>query len=299
MSVKIYGFYGSLYTQIVYLALAEKGVEFERHQVKIGPLMENYEPWYARINPRMVIPTLEQDGAYVCETTAIIRYIDANFEGPPLLPADPSTREQALALVDRISALPLRELSYSRMGGILAVVRDRVLMPKRLRALRKNKKKAPELAALYDVRITDVQAWVSTMAKPAELEAASTVLGELLTELETRLKTADFIVGDSYSLVDVMATVLCARMLALNIAPLSEYPSLAAHYARMKARPRFPKEDIVERIETGKIVRIIAPFLLPRLLALLVVLTLLAMLLAMLTGSWNGFEFLRDPPPAT
>ncbi len=299
MSVTVYGFYGSLYTQVVYLALAEKGVPFLRRSVNIGPPLENYEPWYARINPKMVIPTLEHEGAYICESAAIIRYLDATFEGPELLPAEPRAREEALTLVDRISSIQLRELSYSRMGGILALLRDRVLMPKRLRTLRKNKKKAPELAPLYDVRIADVEAWIATMAQPAELEAARTMLGDLLKELDTRLQGGDFIVGDSYSLADLMATVLCARMKALKIAQLREYPSLAAHYERMKARPRFPKEDIVETIEFRKIIKIVAPFLLPRLLALLVVLILGALVLAMLTGNFDGFGLLHEPPPAT
>ncbi|HGG57134.1 MAG TPA: glutathione S-transferase family protein [Nannocystis exedens] len=299
MSVTVYGFYGSLYTQIVYLALAEKGVEFDRHAVNIGPALENYEPWYARIHRNMVIPTIEHDGAYICESAAIVRYLDATFEGPPLLPADPAAREQALAWVDRISALPLRELSYSRITGVLALLRDRVLMPRRLRILEKNKKKAPELAALYDARIADVRSWISTIAQPAKIEAARTMLEKLLSELDTRLQSADFIIGNNYSLADTMATVLSARMLALKIAELSEYPALAAHYARMKARPHFPKDDIVERIELRRIIKIAIPFLLPRLLAWLVVLVLFALVLAALIGNCEGYGPLAGPPPVT
>ena len=51
-----YGCYGSFCTQKVYLTLAEKDVTANRRMINIGPPMENYEPWYARINPRLSGP---------------------------------------------------------------------------------------------------------------------------------------------------------------------------------------------------------------------------------------------------
>ena len=101
--------------------------------------MENYEPWYARINPRMVIPTLEHDGALICDSAAFLRYIDATFEGPKLLPEAAAERAEVEAIVAEIDRLQIRELSYKGMRGPLALARDRVLMPMRARALRKHR----------------------------------------------------------------------------------------------------------------------------------------------------------------
>lgn len=269
MTVTLYGFYGSFCTQKVRLALAEKGVQARWRPVNIGPPMENYEPWYARINPRMVVPTLDHDGELIRDSARIIRYVDANFEGPPLLPPDASQREQVERIVDRIDALRIRELSYSSFGRVLAKLRDMVIMPRRLEMLRKHRASAPELADAYDARIADVQAWIETMHQPAELARLRADLDDTLADLEQRAKSGQFLVGEQYSLADLMATVVCARMRLLKIAALDDYPALAEHYARMKARPRFPADAIAERLDVGKMVRIVGPFVLPRLLAIL------------------------------
>ena len=58
----LYHFPASLCSQKVRLALAEKGVRYATRVVNIGPAHENYEPWYMRLNPRGVVPTLVHDG---------------------------------------------------------------------------------------------------------------------------------------------------------------------------------------------------------------------------------------------
>ncbi len=260
--------------------MAEKGVHAERRAVNIGPPMENYEPWYARKNPRMVIPTLEHDGALICDSAAILRYIDATFDGPELLPEAAAERATVEAIVDEIDRLQIRELSYKGMRGPLGLARDRLLMPMRVRALRKHRAAAPELAPLYDARLEDVATWVGTMASEASIAEARRSLHAALEGLESRLRGgASYLVGDAYSLADLMATVLCARLLALGIAELSAYPALMDHYGRMKARPNFPEDDIVESLDRRRLIRIIAPFVLPRLLTVLLLLTALILLL--------------------
>ena len=278
MALTLYGFYGSFCTQKVRLALAEKGVEATWRPVNIGPPMENYEPWYARLNPRMVVPTLDHDGTIVCNSATIIRYVDETFDGPPLMPDDPEQRAEVDAIVDRIDALSIRELSYGNFPGPLARFRDVVIMPRRLKMLRKYKAQAPDLAERYDVRIADVQAWIETIHRPADLARLKSELEDTLAELDGRVCESDFMVGDRYSLADLMATVLCARLRLLKIAALEDYPALGRHYERMRARPRFPADVIAESVDVAKMVRIVGPFLLPRLLLALSVVTALVWL---------------------
>jgi glutathione S-transferase len=54
---------------------------------------EQRRPGYARINPQMVIPSLvEEDGTVLCQSMAILEYLDEVHLAPPLLPADPKSR---------------------------------------------------------------------------------------------------------------------------------------------------------------------------------------------------------------
>ncbi len=275
--VTVYGCYGSFCTQKVYLALAEKGVEAQRRAVDIGPRMENYDPWYARLNPRMVVPTLDHGGHIVTDSARIIRYIDDAFDGPRLMPVDPGERAAVEAWIERIDRLAIRELSYSTLGGLLAHMRDRVVMPRRLRVLRRQQRRNPALRAVYQARIDDVQRWVAVMRRPDVLAPLRAELEGTLTDLDARLAEQAYVVGDGYTFADLMATVLTARVVLMRrLGDIGRYPHLRAHYARMRARPRFPADDIAEAIDTRRLARLILPFLAPRLALGLAALSLLA-----------------------
>ncbi len=281
----VYGFFGSFCTQKVYLTLAEKGVQAHRRLVNIGPKMENYEPWYARLNPNMVIPTLDHDGTIVCDSSVIIRYIDEHFEGPALVPSEAEPRAEVERWIERIDRLRIRELSYGFMKGVLTLARDRLIMPRRLRMLRKYQAQAPDLHEVYQRRIDDVEAWIAVMLEPDKLDEMRAELVGVLEDLERALAEHSFVVGETYTLADMMATVLVARLRLLNVVDTGGYPKLDAHYARMKQRPGFPADDIVEHLDKGKMVRMVAPFLLPRIVGGLAVLTGLIALLWWLLSS--------------
>ena len=81
--VKLYQFPASLCSQKVRLALVEKGVEHRQQFVDIELRMQNYEPWYVRLNPHAVVPTLVHGDRVVTDSARIIQHIDETFGGPP------------------------------------------------------------------------------------------------------------------------------------------------------------------------------------------------------------------------
>jgi maleylacetoacetate isomerase len=108
MSMRIYGFWRSLASFRVRVALKIKGLEFEEVPVDIlhG---EQFEPEYAEVNAERVVPTLVHDGYSVFQSLAIIEYLDDIQSFPPLIPLDPKERAYAgsLALVTVADAHPL------------------------------------------------------------------------------------------------------------------------------------------------------------------------------------------------
>ncbi|HEY1393739.1 MAG TPA: glutathione S-transferase [Methylibium sp.] len=83
--LKLYGFPLSNYHNKVKLALLEKGVPFE--EVTIDKVSR--EDWLAH-SPLGKVPYIENEqGAALCESQAIIEYIEARWPTPALLPADP------------------------------------------------------------------------------------------------------------------------------------------------------------------------------------------------------------------
>lgn len=99
----------SFYSQIARIALAEKGVRWSSKW--IVPF-ENYEPWYMRLNPGGTVPTLVHDGHCVPDSFAISRYVDANFEGPPLIPDAESELAEMERWIGKLGDISVRELSY-------------------------------------------------------------------------------------------------------------------------------------------------------------------------------------------
>lgn len=249
-AVTLYHIGPSLFSQIVRLALAEKHVEYVSRVVDIGPRMENYEPWYARLNPRMVVPTLEvaEPGGTVVVTDAmrIIVWIDDNLHGPPLLPADRDARAEVEAWLTKLDGLRVRELFYGTLPGPLGRFAP-TAVGKRLAVLERHRERNPELAAVYAERIADVRAWRAAIVDREQVHAIQAELDGLLAELEAALREHEYLVGDRYTLADVVWTVMLARLRMLRRWSALG-PSTRDYYLRMRTRPSFVAADLWERM---------------------------------------------------
>ncbi len=81
----------STFSRRVRIALLEKGLEAELVELDFRG-GEHKAPAYLTLNPYGRIPTLEDDGFVLFESTAILEYLEAKHPQPPLVPADPQGR---------------------------------------------------------------------------------------------------------------------------------------------------------------------------------------------------------------
>ncbi len=88
----LYGASYSVYSRVVLLVLAEKGVSYQLEETDIFSA-DGLSDEYLRRHPFSRIPAFEHDGFRLFETTAITRYIDEAFNGPALMPG--TTQERA------------------------------------------------------------------------------------------------------------------------------------------------------------------------------------------------------------
>ena len=82
VQVVLYGFLPSTYTRTARLVLAEKGVPYATEEVTLGSAE------HLALNPFGRIPILQHGDRRLFETLAIACYVDEQFEGPSLQPAD-------------------------------------------------------------------------------------------------------------------------------------------------------------------------------------------------------------------
>src|SRR4051794_34378754 len=95
MNVNLHGVPGSPFVRAVMIGLEEKRVSYEF--VAIAPGSTKAPEHLAR-HPFGRVPAFAHDGFSLYETQAILRYVDAAFEGPALRPSD----VQALARMDQL-----------------------------------------------------------------------------------------------------------------------------------------------------------------------------------------------------
>ncbi len=108
MSVQLYGFWRSIATFRVRVALKLKALPFEETSIDILS-GEQFRPEYEIVNAEHVVPTLVHDGCAILQSLAIIEYLDDIQPDPRLLPADSRDRAYArsLALITTADAHPL------------------------------------------------------------------------------------------------------------------------------------------------------------------------------------------------
>src|SRR3954449_3110907 len=109
--MKLYGFWRSLATYRVNVALALKGMKVDE-EVSIDLLKgQQLNPDYRAVNPQAVVPSLVLDdgGPPLFQSLAILEYLEETQPRPPLLPKDPRgrARVRGLALIAAADGHPL------------------------------------------------------------------------------------------------------------------------------------------------------------------------------------------------
>jgi len=117
MAIELHGYQYSVYTRIARMVLAEKNVNYTR--IEVDPFQDFVPEQYRAMHPFLRVPTFVHDDFVLYETSAISRYIDDSFGGPPLQPANFRERArmaQIISVIDNYGYWPMvRQVASQRI----------------------------------------------------------------------------------------------------------------------------------------------------------------------------------------
>lgn len=207
--MKVYGMAASSVTQKVLTVFAEKDHEYELVEVNILK-GEDKLPEHLSRQPFGEIPVVEDDGFWLYESRAIIRYLDQRLPGPALTP--PGVRERAL-MEQWISV----EQSYFS-GPVWRIVQS---------------------GPVYDAvqRAADPELFPPRPDAAAVAEAKAQV-GHTLDVVEEALSKQPYLAGPAFSLAEVSWMPYVSYLIASGGGDLVKArPHVAAWWDVITARP--------------------------------------------------------------
>lgn len=192
--MQIFGFPTSPYVRKVMLIAAEKGVDATLEEAT----PHKPTPGFLAASPFRMMPAMRDGDFSLADSTAIAFYLDAKYPDPPLLPAEPKARGQAMWLdefADTILAESARAIAFNRYIG-------------------------PALLGLP--KNEDAASAAEAKAHPA------------LDYLESQVPAKGWLLG-AYSLADI-AAACCLKTLSYGL-DVKARPKTAAWLDRMEQRP--------------------------------------------------------------
>ena len=95
--MELYSYFRSSASYRVRIALALKGLPYDYKAVHLAH-NEQFSESFAAVAAARLVPLLQDEGAVLTQSLAIIEYLDETHPEPPLLPAEPLQRARVRAL---------------------------------------------------------------------------------------------------------------------------------------------------------------------------------------------------------
>lgn len=177
----------------------EIGVPYEREDWGAG-FRSTREPAFLALNPNALVPVIKDGDFVLWESNTICRYLAAKHGRDDLLPIEFKAR----ALVERWMDWMTTELTFAARYAVVALVRRN--------------------PAFND---------------PAQIAQSIAAWNQQMAILEGQFAaTGGHVAGSAFTLADIPVGLAVHRWLHAPI-ERTDYPAIAAYYARLRQRPAF------------------------------------------------------------
>ena len=217
-------------SQKVRLVLAQKGIEFESHEIDlIGG--GQHDPEYVKLNPNHVVPTIVHDGAVLIESTLINEYLDDAFPDVSMRPADPVARHAVRMWTKRLD-----QKVHPATGIVTFAIGPRNILLQQPEEVREANINAIPDPARRAARRSVIEHGV----KAPEFAGALGAMIELLDQMDAALEPGGWFSGESFGLADAGLLPYVLRLDHVAMTPVIESRALVADWcARVQALPAY------------------------------------------------------------
>ncbi len=203
----------SPFVRKVVVFAAEKGIALENKMAAPG----TKSPEFVAMSPFGKIPAFEDGDYKLCDSTAIVSYLEAKYPAHPLIPADAKARGKAIWFDEFADTI--------FVGQVGPIFFHRIVAP--------------------------------MMKMPNDLAAADKAEAELLPALHAYLESvippSGYLVGDAFSLADISVVCGLTNMdHAGALVDAARHPKLSAYKKAIQARPSFAAVIAAEKAMLGQ-----------------------------------------------
>lgn len=215
--------------QKVRLVLAEKGLPYEAVQVDL-PAKENLQPWYLKLNPLGVVPTLTEGEHVVYESSLVCEYLEEAHPGAtPLRPEAAHLRHRMrlwMKLVD------------SRLHPSCGALQWPLAMRPRLLAMDETEALALIAQVVEAPRRERQLRLFRDGLEAADVRGAVSVYCETIDRMEADLVAGDWLLGEEFSLADIVVAPYFQTLLQYGWTSLysEKHPRVSAWVKRVTER---------------------------------------------------------------
>ncbi|MEM8936923.1 MAG: glutathione S-transferase family protein [Pseudomonadota bacterium] len=235
----------SLCSQMVRVALFERGIEYEPVHVKLCDQYdeaENLQPWFLELNPTGVVPVLKVDDQVFYDSAKIIEGLDqyGAADATRLWPEDPEKRDELRRWVYS-TGLP-DDAAMGQTLGTAAAIFSSVLLAHYIKKL-----KFRSIINILRKHPRRDRAWIFTMmyftplAKRFPQTAFDGFVRELL-DIEKLLSDGREYLLEEYSHADINIMCVFHRINEVRLGKMlemQELPHIARYWERLKQRPGY------------------------------------------------------------
>lgn len=224
----------SVCAQKVRLVLAEKDLPWTNHHIDLRS-GDQLKPEFLRVNPKGLVPVLVHDGEVVIESSLICEYLDDVFPRKSLKPRSPLQLARM-----RLWQKAVDEGLHVACGTISFAA----IFAKQLKDGLTKEQLEARLAKMPEPARRERQRQLLQLGLDAPfVKDAIKLHDKLVGEMEAALKNGPWLMGEQFTLADVVMAPYVERLDRLTLSGLWEpqRPRVGQWFKALKARPSFVK----------------------------------------------------------